>query len=241
MSDRRAGAWRGPSEPRSFGRCVPKFAPEWQAGPHVVRFVEHRIRMYHAKMSSLRSPRDRFLDRRNRRRPILCIHCQRQFGGTVRPRPVGPFDASRLSPRRSTPDTGSFPLAADSVKGHGHLQPPASAGMSEAKRLGSEVILARHLQADIHTTREEAVIILSLHLVHSRRLVEAADVGNPTRQLIGSRGLACTSHLIQILSSAQISRAARRLLGWSKEPPLAVCSQRTTLGVCNDPRPALLH
>lgn len=32
--------------------------------------------------------------------------------------------------------------------------------------------------------RKEAVVILNLNLVHSRRLVEAADVGNPTRQLI---------------------------------------------------------
>lgn len=85
--------------------------------------------------------------------------------------------------------------------------------MSEAKRFGSEVAMAR---ADIHTMREEAVIILSLHLVHGRRLVEAADVGNPTRQLIDSRGLACTRHLIQILSSAQTIFRGRHAACWDR-------------------------
>lgn len=80
--------------------------------------------------------------------------------------------------------------------------------------------MARHLQADIHTMREEAVIILSLHLVHGRRLVEADDVGNPTRQLIGSRGLACTRHLIQDLKQRTEPYFAGRT-------PLAGMEQRT--------------
>lgn len=145
------------------------------------------------QLSSLQNC-DRLLDRRKRRRPILCIHRQPQFWrGSVRPRPIGPSSDASPAPPRGSPHAGSFPFIAGS-EGHGYPQSPASASMPGGRTPRFWDYHSVHLQADVHTMRDEAVIIFSLHLVHSRRLVEAADVGNPTRQFIGSRGLACTSN-----------------------------------------------
>lgn len=103
---------------------------------HVVRLWSTGSAWSTRRLSSLRSLRERLLDRRNRCHPILCIHCHPQFGEDRFGQGLSAHPLTHPGFLRGDPPHTVF-FIADSVEGY--LQCPASAGMPEAKRLGSEV------------------------------------------------------------------------------------------------------
>lgn len=185
----------GPGRPnRGFlvDRVPNGLAHEWQAGPHVMNFVKHQIRMDHAEIELAPEPPRPRSPNAPSPNPRYSSPAS-VWRGSVRPRP----SARRLTHpellRGDPPDTGSFPsLVQRKRMTTRNLQQAPACGRPSASVLRSSwgaSFSSGHSHNERRPLSSSASILSAVGV-----WFEAADVGNPTRPLIHSGDQAGTSN-----------------------------------------------